>query len=62
VLARLHAAEDKYLNLPISMIVFGTAHLSSLGITNFGLFELRNLKVEYMIPNSKPSKHDTYTP
>jgi len=62
VLARLHAAEDKHPNLPISMIIFGTEHLGSLEITNFGLFELRNLKVEYIILNFKPSKHDTYRP
>jgi len=44
------------------MIIFGREYLSSLEITNFGLFEPGNLKVEYMILNSRPSKHDPYRP
>jgi len=44
------------------MIIFGRELLGSLEITNFRVFDPRNLKVEYMILNSKSSKHDTYRP
>ena len=61
VSARLYAIKDKYLSLPVSIIVFRTADLNlSKVITNFMLSEPRNLEVEQMIRNSKPSEHDTY--
>ena len=63
VYARLHTVEDKHLNLPVSMIGFRTSDLNlSKIITNFVLSEPRNLEVEQMIRNSKPSEHDTYMP
>ena len=61
VYARLHTVEDKNLNLLVSMIGFRTSDLNlSKIITNFVLSEPRNLEVEQMIRNSKPSEHDTY--
>ena len=60
VYARLHTVEDKHQNLPVSMIGFRTSDLNlSKIITNFVLSEPRNLEVEQMIRNSKPSEHDT---
>ena len=63
VYARLNAVKDKHLNLPDSMIGFRTWDLNlSKMITNFVLSEPRNLEVEQMIRNSKPSEHHIYIP
>ena len=63
VLDRLYTVEDERLNLRASMIGFRTSDLNlSKIITHFVLSEPRNLEVEQMNWNSKPSEHDTYMP
>ena len=63
VYARLHAGEDKHLNLLVRMIGFRKADLNLAKIlSHFVLSEPRNLEVEQMIRNSKPSEHDSYMP